>query len=76
MTFGTQTGTGGGPAQDTDTWTGPTWQYATVMVHLHRDGQVMLLGGLKEMGQRGWEAVGMTVVGASTQVLLKRPVRD
>jgi hypothetical protein len=50
-------------------WDGPTWSYATVTAQTNSE---KLLDRLNEMGAAGWEAVGMTVVGTMSQVLLKR----
>ncbi len=71
VAFGKKTRTGGAP-EDEEPWDGPQWQYASVTAQTNSE---TLLERLNEMGGRGWEALGMTVVGVMTQVLLKRQVR-
>jgi hypothetical protein len=73
MAFGKKTRTGSVGIEDDAPWEGPTWTYATVTAQTNGE---TLLDRLNEMGQHGWEAVGMTVVATMSQVLMKRPADD
>ena len=73
MAFGKKTRTGSEGAEESAPWEGPTWTYATVTAQTNSD---TLLNRLNEMGQQGWEAVGMTVASTMSQVLLKRAADD
>lgn len=69
MAFGRKTRTGSDTGETDGLWEGPTWAYATVTAQTNSE---KLLDRLNDMGASGWEAVGMTVVGTMSQVLLKR----
>lgn len=69
MAFGKRIRTGSDTEEDTAPWEGPTWQYATVTGQTSSE---IFLDRLNMMGPRGWEAVGITVVGSTTLVLMKR----
>lgn len=69
MAFGKKTRTGSETGEDEGPWDGPAWTYATVTAQTNSE---KLLDRLNEMGAAGWEAIGMTAVGAMSQVLLKR----
>jgi hypothetical protein len=74
MAFGgKKTRTGSDGTGDDGPWNGSTWNYATVTAQTNSE---KLLDRLNEMGAAGWEAVGMTVVGTMSQVLLKRAADD
>ncbi|MFZ2502629.1 MAG: hypothetical protein WAW88_08170 [Nocardioides sp.] len=72
MAFGKKTRTGSEVPVDEVPWEGETWTYATVTAQTNGE---TLLDRLNVMGAAGWEAVGMTVVGPMSQVLLKRTSR-
>lgn len=73
MAFGKNARTGSEETTYDAPWEGPTWTYATVSDQTNGE---TLLNRLNEMGEHGWEAVGMTVMGVMNQVLLKRAAHD